>query len=93
MDRVTELLSNPAIRAGLTAISPSLSVGVEAALVIASSFRHKPGVADLLNIIDEKLAKVLRQLTTEDPPFFYKRELEIRAHQLLEIMVEWEKVR
>lgn len=93
MDRVTELLSNPVIRAGLTTISPSLGLGVEAALVVVSSLRRKPGVAELLDIIDDKLAKILRELATGNPPFFYKRELEIRAHQLLEIVMEWEKVR
>ena len=93
MDKVTALLSNPAIRAGLTTISPSLGLGVEAALVVVSSLRRKPGVAELLNIMDDKLAHVLKTLATENPPFFYKRELEIRAHQLLEIVMEWEKVR
>jgi hypothetical protein len=93
MDKVTELLSNPAIRAGLSAVSPSLSLGVEAVLAIVSSLRRKPGVDELLAIIDDKLAKALRELATKNPPFFYKRELEIRAHQLLEIVMEWEKVR
>lgn len=93
MDRVTELLSNPAIRAGLTAVSPSLGLSIEAALAVVSSLRRKPGVSELLSIIDERLAHVLKELATANPPFFYKRELEIRAQQLLEIVIEWEKVR
>lgn len=93
MDRVTELLSNPTIRAGLSAVSPSIGLGVEAALVVISSLRRKPGVAELLDIIDAKLAKILKEIATGNPPHFYKRELEIRALQLLEIVMEWEKVR
>jgi len=93
MDKVTELLANPAIRAGLTAVSPSLGLGIEAALAVVASLRRKPGVAELLDIIDDRLAKVLKELATGNPPFFYKRELEIRAQQLLEIVIEWEKVR
>lgn len=93
MDRVTELLANPVIRAGLTTVSPNLGLGIEATLAVVSSLKHKRGVAELLDIIDDKLAKILKELATNQPPPFYKRELEIRAHQLLEIVVEWEKIR
>lgn len=93
MDKVTELLSNPVIRAGLNAASPSLGVGIEAALLVVSSLRRKPGVNELLGIIDTKLASILRELATGKQPFFYQRELEIRALQLLEIVVEWEKTK
>jgi len=43
MDRVTELLSNPAIRAGLTAVSPSLGLGIEAALSRKELVHHIDG--------------------------------------------------
>ncbi len=93
MDKVTELLTNPVMRAGLAAVSPNLGLSVEATLAVVSSLRRKPGVTELLDIIDDRLVKVLKALATTNPPFFYKRELEIRAHQLLEIIMEWEKVR
>lgn len=92
MDKVTALLKNPVVRTGLKIASPELAIGVEVALALVQSMQpRKPDITELLKIIDKKLASILEQLS-EEQPLHYKRELEIRAHQLLEIIVEWNKI-
>lgn len=95
MDEVTKLLNNPTIKAGLRVFAPEISLGLDLAVTVISSLfgrgQRKPKVEHLYAAVDRELAKVIKELaTTKSKP--YRQELEIRAHTLLGIIFEWEKI-
>ena len=91
MDQVQKVLQNPAVKAGLRVASPQVAIFVEM-IVPAVSFifnkRRKPKIDTLLNVIDEQLAETIDELSSTDSRVL-RRQLEIKAHTLLEILVKW----
>ena len=90
MNEVLTILSNPLILQGLKIASPSVCLGVDVALAIINN-KTKPSVAALLSVIDKQLALILKELSSVKSAY-RKQELEIRAHTLLNILHEWDKI-
>ena len=95
MNEVQKVLQNPVIRAGLKIAAPEIALGVDLAVTIAGSLfgsrKRKPSAQKLLFVIDKRLATVLEALATTTSEH-YRREYEIRAHELLGILNEWEEI-
>ena len=88
MDAVTNILSNPALRAGL---GNSMSIGLEVATILYSKIAMEVSNQRLLSLIDRELAYWAKEYSTTKS-VVYKRELEIRIHTILGILNEWEKI-
>ena len=88
MDAVTDILSNPVLRAGL---GSNMAIGLEVATLIYSKIAMQSANRGLLSLIDRELAYWAREYSTTQS-VVYKRELEIRIHTILGILNEWEKV-
>ena len=95
MQEVQKILSNPLVSAGLKIAAPEIALGVDLAVTVVGSLfgsrRRKPSATKLLAAIDKRLAKVLEDLATTESKH-YRRECEIRAHELLGVLNEWEKL-
>jgi hypothetical protein len=98
MQEVQKLLSNPLIRYGLRAAAPEVAVGIELIMgtvgAIMGSKKRVPYAKHLLaltTVIDKRLAEVLEVLATTKSKH-RRREYEVRAHELLGILNEWEKI-
>lgn len=86
MDKIKNIINNPVVMTAINSSSPQLYVALN---VLYSIFaKDPPNVNTLVKVIDDKLNHILKELA-EKQPLFYKRELEIRAHQLLEVLVLW----
>lgn len=95
MDAVKNVMSNPVVKQGLKIVAPELVLGVNLAVdLVGPLFRKKkktPSATKLLAVIDKELAKVLETLGTTQSRG-RQRECEIRAHTLLGVLNEWEKI-
>jgi len=94
MDEIQKLLNNPVIKNGLRIASPEIALGVEILSAVGSGLfqgKKTPKATELLAVIDKRLAKVLNDLATTESRY-YRRECETRAHELLGILNEWEKL-
>lgn len=91
MNEVSRLLANPAIKAGLKLAAPEVSLGLDIVAAIFGATR-KPKVEQLYAVVDRELANVLKSLATTKSKV-RRRELEIRAHTILGIILEWDKIR
>lgn len=93
MDKVTELLKNPILRRGLMAASPEIAACVELISLIGDSLFKKrhADVKDLLNLLDTQLAEYIEKLATTESSLL-KKEMEIRIHTILHVMMEWNKI-
>ena len=93
MQEIQNLLRNPIIRHGLRLSAPEVAIGVEALILIISGVQKRKKRAKLENLlamIDQRLAKVIEELATTESEHM-KTECEIRAHELLGLLNEWEK--
>ena len=93
MQEVQKLLSNPVFQLGLKAVAPEIAIGLDLIIAATSAFMGMgdDGVDMLLSVIDERLAEVLKELATTKSKH-RRREYEVRAHELLGILNEWEKI-
>lgn len=95
MRAVRDILNDPVLRHSLKIVAPELTLGVELAVALVDKFlenrKKSQSAKALVNLIDNRLAKVLRDLATSDS-VHYRRECEIRAHELLGILNAWDKM-
>jgi hypothetical protein len=98
MEQVQRLLNNPLFKTGLRIAAPEVAVGVELLMstvgAIMGSKDRVPYAKHLLaltTVIDRRLAEVLEKLATTESKY-RRREYEVRAHELLGILNEWEKI-
>lgn len=95
MDEVQKVLNNPLVRNGLKVVAPEIGLGVDLAMTVVGglfgSRRRKPSAQQLLAVIDKQLAGILKDLATTESKH-YRRECEIRAHALLGVLMEWDKI-
>lgn len=94
MEAVNAVLKNPLIKNGLAIAAPEIAIGVELVSGIFGGLlgSNKRSAEQLLAVIDQELANVLKDLATTKSKHF-RRECEIRAHTLLGILMEWDKVK
>ena len=90
MEEVKAILNNPIIKNGLRIAAPEIALGVE---IISGLFSSKrtTSAEQLLAVIDKELARVLETLATTESKN-HRRECEIRAHTILGLLNEWEKI-
>jgi hypothetical protein len=87
MEKVTKILTNPAIKAGLKIAAPELVLGLD--LVVSTfSFKKKRRVKKIVRILDKHLAAAIETIATTDSSSL-RKEYEIRAHEILSIFNEW----
>ncbi len=92
MDEVKKILSNPILRTGLKMAAPEVALGIDLAMLLFGSLgARKPSIAALLRVIDQRLAVILKELA-ETESRLRRSELEIRAHELLGLLNEWDKI-
>ena len=91
MQEIQKLLSNPLIRHGLKVVAPELAIGIDLVSSFFSATAWEPSVEDMLAVIDKRLAVILEGIATTTSKR-KRRRLEIRAHELLGILNEWEKI-
>jgi hypothetical protein len=93
VEKVTDILNDPIVRAGLAVASPEVALGIELVLGVTEAlFGPKPPtVSMLLAVIDKQLADLLSELAT-NPSHLRKKELEIRTHELLRLLNNWGKI-
>ncbi|MCV0439710.1 MAG: hypothetical protein K5880_13875 [Hydrogenophaga sp.] len=96
MDEVQKVLQNPLVRTGLKTVAPQVALGVDLAVTVVGglfgSRKRKPSAAKLMAVIDKQLAKVLEDLATTESKH-YRNECEIRAHTLLGVLMEWDRIK
>jgi len=90
VEEVTKLLSNPTIKAGLKVIAPEIGLALDIAAALFGASR-KPKAEQLYAVVDCELAKILKELATTKSRA-RRKELEIRAHTILGIILEWDKI-
>jgi hypothetical protein len=89
LNEVKKILSNPIVKTGLRVVAPELVIGVDLALSVADGlFKSKPSTETLVSVVDKRLAEMLSEIATTESKH-YRRECEIRAHELLFILNEW----
>lgn len=91
VEKVTEVLNNPAVKMGLKMVAPEVAIFADMivpAVGLMFGRRRKPKADKLVAVIDEQLADILQDLATTESRA-RQRELEIRAHTLLGILVKW----
>lgn len=95
MEAVQKILQNPLVLNGLKMVAPEVALGVDLAMTVVSgifgSRKRKPSAVKLLAAIDKRLAQVIKDLATTKSKY-YRRECEIRAHELLGVLNEWDKL-
>ncbi len=92
MEAVTQVLNNPIIRTGLKVVAPEIAVAVEVAMLFLKKRKKRASIEKLLEAIDKRLAKTLETLATTESKGL-RRECEIRAHELLGVLNEWDNGR
>ena len=97
MEEVQKILQNPLVKAGLKVAAPEIALGVDLAILVVGSIfgsrkKKKPSAEKLLGAIDKRLADILKDLALTKSKGF-RQECEIRAHELLGILNEWEKIK
>ena len=95
MLKIEGVLNDPVVRQGLTIAAPEVVLIADVAMAVIGglfgSRKKKPTAEMVLHIIDTRLAEILHSLSNSPSPAL-KRELETRAHELLGILNEWEKI-
>lgn len=91
MDEVQKLLNNPVLRQGLKIVAPEIGLGVDLVVGLFGAAKKEHSAKQLMSVIDKELAKVLEDLATTESRH-YRRECEIRAHTLLGVLMEWDKI-
>ena len=92
MQQVQNLLNNPVFKLTLKAIAPEIAIGLDLIVKTIGDIMGSYDPLDaLLSVIDERLAEVLQELSSTRSEF-HRRNLEVRAHELLGILNEWEQV-
>lgn len=92
MYELEKILRNPILRTGLKAVAPEVALGVNLIMAIRGTVLERdPSIADLLQVIDRNLAETLEILATTESAHV-RKEHEIRAHTLLDILNEWSKI-
>lgn len=93
MKEVQNILNNPLLKQSLKLVAPEVFLGLDLLTVIGSSFfsSDPPPAKDLVAIIDKRLAAILKDLATTRS-VLDRRRCEVRAHELLGILNEWEKI-
>ena len=88
LSNVQAVLNNPLVKQGIRVASPEVALGLE----IIEGLFAKPmrEASEVLKVIDKRLAELLKQLA-ESKSKLAIRELEVRIHELLEILNEWSK--
>lgn len=92
MKEVQNILNNPLLKQSLRLVAPEVFLGLELLTAIGSNlFTRTPSVEELVAVIDKRLAVILQDLATTKSQS-RRRQCEVRAHELLGILNEWEKI-
>lgn len=92
MDEVKKLLQDPLILQGLRIVAPEIAIGIDLVSSVFGISRRRRSAEQVLAIVDKRLAEALRELATTKSKF-RRNECEIRAHELLGVLNDWQRVR
>ena len=98
MKEVQNILSNPLLKQGLKLVAPEIAIGIDLVVTAYNALlggeKRIPYAKHLLaltTVIDKRLAVLLEDLATTKSKA-RRRRCEIRIHELLGILNEWEKI-
>jgi len=95
LKNVEAVLGNPVVSMGLKMVAPQLAVGVDLLMSavdgLFSSRRASKKLKNLSQAVDGRLAHLLEEIATTKSKH-YRRECEIRAHEILHMLHEWEQI-
>ena len=90
-NKLSRLLADPIIKQGIAIASPQAALILGVLESLGGAFGKKPSARILLDIIDRRLASITTKLANEKTSDLHRKELEIRLHEILGILNEWEK--
>ena len=91
-DNVQKTLANPVVQQGLRLLAPEISImtGVIGGLIGAFKTKQDHTAAEVLNLMDARLAQLL-ELISKEKNSLLRKEYEIRLHEILGILTSWQK--
>jgi hypothetical protein len=94
LNYVSDILKNPAVKAGLSLASPQAALiaeGIQALMLSFGSQKKSHKAEEVFRVIDARAAQLIKELS-ETKSTIRKGELEIRLHELLEIGQRWDRI-
>jgi len=91
LDQVASTLNNPVVAAGLRLVAPELVWGVQAMQLVFGGRRRRPSAKKVLVVLDKRLSELITELSRPRSDA-HRKELEIRIHEILHVLQEWDKL-
>lgn len=95
MNKVSNLLSNPAVVSGLRLVAPQLSTTIGLLSAVGATLfagGEQKTAAHVLEYVDDRIAELIQSISGSTHVSEAKaRECEIRIHELLELLFQWDK--